>query len=101
MAGSRLTCPSCDATLKTAAPLPDGKKIKCPKCATLFTVGGEAATKSRLRAPRAEAPRTHLQERTRPPGHKAPAPRIQAEHDDDVALIGSALHFARQRRLTL
>jgi predicted Zn finger-like uncharacterized protein len=31
-----LTCPNCSAILKTKDPVPAGKKVKCPKCATVF-----------------------------------------------------------------
>src|SRR6266404_9395366 len=30
------TCPSCHAILKREAPVPAGKKIRCPKCETVF-----------------------------------------------------------------
>ena len=38
-----LSCPECDTVLKPAKPLPAGKKVKCPKCGTTFTVGDDAA----------------------------------------------------------
>src|SRR5262245_49631641 len=34
----KLTCPYCGVGLKIADTLPAGKKIKCPKCATVLTV---------------------------------------------------------------
>lgn len=43
MALTRCTCPSCHTTLKLSAPAPEGKRIKCPRCATVFPVGGEEA----------------------------------------------------------
>lgn len=30
------TCPSCEAVLKRQEPLPAGKKLRCPKCETVF-----------------------------------------------------------------
>lgn len=36
------TCPECGATLKPANPIPAGKKIKCPKCATIFAPAAKA-----------------------------------------------------------
>jgi type IV secretory pathway VirB10-like protein len=31
-----VTCPQCRAILKSAAPIPAGKKVKCPKCGVAF-----------------------------------------------------------------
>lgn len=39
-----LTCPSCDAKLKLAAPAPAGKAFKCPKCQTIFSASPQADT---------------------------------------------------------
>src|SRR5438034_866158 len=41
MAVTTLTCPSCRATLRPASEIPAGKRIKCPKCNKIFTVGAE------------------------------------------------------------
>ena len=30
------SCPECDKVLKSAKPIPAGKKIKCPTCAAVF-----------------------------------------------------------------
>jgi Zn-finger nucleic acid-binding protein len=49
-----LTCPECDATLKLAAPPPEGKKVKCPKCAAVFLP--ETVEERRLSADRPVAP---------------------------------------------
>ena len=40
------TCPnpSCGVTLKTANPVPPGKKVKCPKCGEAFVAEPEGAT---------------------------------------------------------
>jgi predicted Zn finger-like uncharacterized protein len=37
----KLVCPSCEAGLRVADTLPVGKKIRCPKCESLFTVPGD------------------------------------------------------------
>ena len=44
MAVFKIACPECGATLKSANPMPPGKKVKCPKCGVGFTVpaGGDA-----------------------------------------------------------
>jgi len=39
MALSRLTCPECNSVLRPAKPVAEGKKIKCPKCQTIFVAG--------------------------------------------------------------
>ena len=33
------TCPKCKKTLKTAAPIPAGKSIKCPACGRIDITG--------------------------------------------------------------
>jgi predicted Zn finger-like uncharacterized protein len=48
MPGRKLTCPECDGWLSIAQTVPAGKKIRCPKCGTIF----------RLPDPDAEAVRT-------------------------------------------
>lgn len=40
---SKFSCPKCGKELKSAAPLPAGKKVKCPACAGVFTIGGGKA----------------------------------------------------------
>jgi predicted Zn finger-like uncharacterized protein len=40
MASSRIVCPECESVLRPAQPLPDGKRVKCPKCKTMFTTPG-------------------------------------------------------------
>src|SRR5262249_37556845 len=37
MAGSLLTCPECNSTLKLAARLGAGQKIRCPNCKEVFS----------------------------------------------------------------
>ncbi|MBV9123042.1 MAG: phosphohydrolase, partial [Planctomycetes bacterium] len=32
------SCPECGAAIKSANPIPAGKKVKCPKCATVFPI---------------------------------------------------------------
>jgi zinc-ribbon domain len=49
-----LNCPECDATLKLAAPPPEGKKVRCPKCQAVFVP--EAVEQRRVSADRPMAP---------------------------------------------
>jgi hypothetical protein len=37
----KYTCPACTAVLRTAAPLPAGKLIRCPKCSKVFAPTGK------------------------------------------------------------
>src|SRR5882724_11876196 len=43
-------CPECGAQLRPANPVPPGKKLRCPKCETVFAPAGKA------RAAAAKAP---------------------------------------------
>jgi predicted Zn finger-like uncharacterized protein len=40
MASARITCPDCKSVLRPAKLVPDGKKVKCPKCGKMFTTPG-------------------------------------------------------------
>src|SRR5436305_178940 len=46
-------CPECGAQLRPANPVPAGKKLRCPKCETVFAPGGKAkaAAKAPAKAP--------------------------------------------------
>lgn len=47
-------CPECGAQLRPANPVPAGKKLRCPKCETVFAPGGRpnaAAPKAPVKAP--------------------------------------------------
>src|ERR1700736_4984373 len=37
-----LTCPGCKIVLKPTKPVPEGKKVKCPKCSAIFVSGNAA-----------------------------------------------------------
>src|SRR5947207_1745578 len=39
-----IKCTNCGAVLKTQADIPAGKKVKCPKCQTLFVVAADNET---------------------------------------------------------
>lgn len=63
-------CPKCKKVLKTSTPIPAGKKVKCPACATLFVM---PALKEQLAvqankpvAPPKPAPMASAAERTKP-----------------------------------
>ncbi|HEX4613446.1 MAG TPA: hypothetical protein VH092_35015 [Urbifossiella sp.] len=76
------TCPnpSCGASLKTAGPIPAGRKVKCPKCEEGFVPVPEAvAAPGAATAPRAEAgPGTFKFAADAPAGGKKGAPNAAA-----------------------
>jgi hypothetical protein len=79
MATTRITCPDCKSVLKPARPVPDGKKVKCPKCGNLFTTPGlveDDDEHPRKKAPRKEKAGIKKAARPEPP----PPPK---RHDDD------------------
>jgi hypothetical protein len=43
MLATTFSCPQCGALLKIAAPLPAGKKIRCPKCTGIFAPPADTA----------------------------------------------------------
>jgi len=47
---STFVCPSCKNTLKTASPIAAGKKIKCPKCQTIFAVPADEGEENAVQA---------------------------------------------------
>src|SRR5207244_1244833 len=68
-----LTCPACKVNLKPNKPVPPGKKVKCPKCATIFVTGNGAP-----------APASGIQA-TAPP--QPPPPPQQEEQDQGWEIV--------------
>jgi hypothetical protein len=65
MTATTFSCPDCDAVLKLKSPLPPGKKIKCPKCNSIFgtpTNGDRASTAVRPKAEKLPVGRHHAVE---------------------------------------
>jgi len=71
-------CPACDAVLKREAPVPTGKKIRCPKCDFTFTAvndeDDEPVKKKPTPAPKKEADA---------PKKKVKAPKPSGDEDDE------------------
>jgi len=44
-------CPECGAQLRPKNPVPAGKKLRCPKCETVFAPAGKAKAKTAAKAP--------------------------------------------------
>jgi DNA-directed RNA polymerase subunit M/transcription elongation factor TFIIS len=52
MPAAKIICPECEAVLKPTKPVPDGRRVKCPKCGEPFTtpgLGGEEAEEKVVR----------------------------------------------------
>lgn len=85
MATVSFTCPKCKKVLRTGNTLPAGKKVKCPGCATIFTVPAQ---------PVEEDLDTGIQSKTSPAAPKrktAPPPPPPDDDDEDD-------HRPRKRR---
>lgn len=78
-------CPKCKKVLKTAAPLPAGKKVKCPACSQIFPVPAEASAEQTavqagkpVAPARPAAPPVQAAKRTRPDAEAAERASIAA-----------------------
>jgi hypothetical protein len=71
MPAGKVTCPECQSVLRPTKPLPFGKKVKCPRCGTTFTVGADSPAARRATAA--------------PPPAKKPesVPRRATDDEDD------------------
>jgi hypothetical protein len=93
---TRLVCPECNASLKPARPVPDGVRVKCPKCSAPFTAPGlvDAMEEGIQQAPAVKAKAAPAKKEKAPPGATkkgekkpspapAPAPAPSSKDDDD------------------
>jgi len=81
MASSRITCPDCKSVLKPAKPVPDGKKVKCPKCNNMFTTPGLVEEEERPRSSKASGGKAKAG--IKKASASKPAPKKIVEDDDD------------------
>jgi hypothetical protein len=82
MALPKLTCPECSTVLRPTQPVPAGKKIKCPRCDTVFVVGDEDDEEDE--PPRKAASRKGSPDKGRKPARaKAPAAKEKPKKSDD------------------
>lgn len=80
MTPTQLSCPKCGAVLRTAKPLPAGKKVSCPKCGAGFVVGqGERQSA----AARASAPKQVAGVQKKPAGDPPVAPVLPPDDDEE------------------
>ena len=70
MAVTRLECPDCGAVLKRAEGVPEGRKVRCPSCSTVFAAKGDNKSPDR---------RDAQDDNERP----APRSRKAARNDDE------------------
>src|SRR5437660_11130287 len=73
MPATTLTCPGCKTVLKSKSPVPDGKKLKCPKCNTYFVSPGASLM-----------PANAIQEKSR---SQAPPPPKQEVEDEGWEVV--------------
>ncbi len=97
MATARITCPDCKSVLRPAKPIPDGKKVKCPKCGNLFTTPGLVADEEER--PRTRVPAKKVPTKKEKTAHKKahtpkPSPKKPAFHDEDEDEGGGIYSFA-------
>jgi hypothetical protein len=87
---TRLVCPECNASLKPAREVPDGVRVKCPKCSAAFTAPGlvdaGAANEGVQQAPAAKArvkvgPKGKAAEA--PAKKPIPAPSAPSDEEDE------------------
>jgi len=82
MASHRITCPDCKSVLRPAKPVPDGKKVKCPKCGTMFTtpgLGADEEKRPRKKESSKQKAKAGIKKASSPP----PPPKPAADEDDD------------------
>ncbi len=93
---SVVVCPSCQSNLRSATPIPAGKKVKCPKCGEAFVVpppqeqaeeilefdDAPAASPPAYRSGRSPAARDNLAARPRP--RPVPSPPLDTSPTDDL-----------------
>lgn len=81
MASERLTCPDCQSVLRPAKPVPDGKKVKCPKCGNFFTTPGLVENvPPRKKGASPKKKKAAIQKAVAP---SAPAPKKKRPTDED------------------
>ncbi len=83
---ARITCPDCKSVLKPAKPVPDGKKVKCPKCGNLFTTPGlveEDEESPRKKVTAKQAPKKQQKATLKKAAAPKSAPKKPAFDDDD------------------
>jgi predicted Zn finger-like uncharacterized protein len=89
MAPTRITCPDCKSVLKPTKPVPDGKKVKCPKCGNFFTTPGLVEDEDER--PRKKAAGKKAKAAIKKMRDPEPPPR-KASHDEDYEESGGGTY---------
>jgi predicted Zn finger-like uncharacterized protein len=85
MATARITCPECKSVLRPAKPVPDGKKVRCPKCGNLFITPGlveDEEERPRTQKSSKKAPKKKEKVALKKGGAPKPPPK-KHDFDDD------------------
>jgi predicted Zn finger-like uncharacterized protein len=93
---ARITCPDCKSVLRLAKPVPDGKKVKCPKCGNLFTTPGlldDEEERPRTKVPAKQAPKKKAKAPLKKGGAPKPPPKKSTFHDEDEEEGGGIYSF--------
>lgn len=77
-----ITCPDCDTQLKMKAALPPGKKVRCPKCSTLFAPVPEEEVDTPVSKGRRNAAAEREEEDERP--RRRPRSTVEEEDSDEL-----------------
>jgi hypothetical protein len=89
---SSVTCPICLATLKTKTPVPEGSRVRCPKCKGSFTAEAE---------PHPEEHEPQLAPEPTPEPTQEPMPSAVEQADEDVMeVVEAEAEEAPPRRTT-
>ncbi len=104
MSAFKITCPHCEAVMKTPRPVPAGKRLTCPKCGDEFTTPDAGVGAAAAEAPKKKAadPRTATKAAGKPAAKSpakaakgAPAPPPKPADDDDE---GGTYSFADEKK---
>ena len=95
MASTKLTCPECSAVLRPNKPVAPGKKVKCPKCETVFAAPSdeieEVEEVEEVRPVKASAKKAAS---TKPAKKKEEKPA--AKQDDDEEDAGATYGYVKE-----
>src|SRR5262245_159572 len=83
---ANIKCTNCGAILKTQAPVPPGKKVKCPRCQEGFVVAAEEEEKKPAPEPEEEEEKEEQEEAADDDGEEeeeTPAKKGKSGEDDD------------------
>src|SRR5262245_31054742 len=99
MSFAKIQCSGCGAALKSTTPMPEGKRVKCPKCGVVFTISGKDLD------PELAPPEAYIPELGRLPQKDAPSgTRARSEKsvtdvpDENEPQLANRLRKRRKKR---